>query len=39
LRVLGASTHLQTGRLSDFYSDMKGALGGYRRAWQNLIII
>jgi PAS domain S-box-containing protein len=38
LKVLGASTRLDKGQLGDFYSDMKGALAGYSRAWQNLTL-
>ena len=38
LRVLGASTNLRQGELSEFYADMKVALAGYSRAWQNLTL-
>jgi PAS domain S-box-containing protein len=38
LKVLGASTHLDKGQLSEFYGDMKAALDGYSRAWQNLTL-
>jgi hypothetical protein len=38
LKVLGASTRLDKGQLAVFYSDMKGALAGYSRAWQNLTL-
>jgi PAS domain S-box-containing protein len=38
LKVLGASTHLDKAQLSEFYADMKAALDGYSRAWQNLTL-
>jgi PAS domain S-box-containing protein len=39
LKVLAASTHLDTGHLAEFYGDMKSALAGYNRAWQNLTLV
>jgi PAS domain S-box-containing protein len=39
LKVLAASTHLDKGELGEFYGDMKGALAGYNRAWQNLTLV
>ena len=39
LKVLAASTHLDKGQLAEFYGDMKGALAGYSRAWQNLTLV
>jgi PAS domain S-box-containing protein len=38
LKVLGASTRLDKEQLSEFYADMKAALDGYSRAWQNLTL-
>ena len=38
LKVLGASTRLDNEQLPAFYGDMKAALDGYSRAWQNLTL-
>jgi PAS domain S-box-containing protein len=39
MKVLGASTHLEKGQLSEFYGDMQGALAAYRHAWQNITLL
>jgi len=39
LKVLAASTNLDKENLAGFYDDMKGALAGYNRAWQNLTLV
>ena len=38
LKVLGASSRLDKGELAQFYGEMKGAIAGYSRAWQNLTL-